>query len=102
MCFVNAAPKMILMSAVSAAAAATAVATAAATASASRVPAVPQRAKAAKPAADTGPVPRCLVCGDKSSGVHYGVLACEGCKASHNTALRQPAFCLLADGLVIN
>ena len=27
-----------------------------------------------------GLVPRCLVCGDRSSGVHYGVLACEGCK----------------------
>lgn len=25
---------------------------------------------------------RCLVCNDKASGLHYGVLACEGCKVS--------------------
>ncbi len=37
-------------------------------------------------------IPRCLVCGDKSSGVHYGVLACEGCKVQLLRELHLPNF----------
>nr|VZI00011.1 unnamed protein product [Spirometra erinaceieuropaei] len=44
----------------------------------------------------------CLVCGDTASGVHYGVLSCEGCKGFFRRTLQdkrsQPKQCL-RDGL---
>ena len=30
-----------------------------------------------------GKSPTCKVCGDESSGFHYGVDSCEGCKVSY-------------------
>ncbi|XP_076799660.1 uncharacterized protein LOC143444346 isoform X2 [Clavelina lepadiformis] len=52
-----------------------------------------------------GPAPKldghevCLICGDRASGYHYGVLSCEGCKGFfRRSIIKNPSYKCKGDG----
>ncbi|WAR26611.1 E75-like protein [Mya arenaria] len=48
-----------------------------------------RRERNVDPGAPSTPLPACRVCGDRSSGLHYGVNTCEACKGFFKRTLRK-------------